>query len=171
MTTHAFPSLAREAVERYVAHGEALSAPDPLPEAMQARAAVFVSLHLLDGRLRGCIGTIQPLEDNLALEIIRNAIAAASRDPRFEPVGARELPSLDYSVDVLGEAEPVSSVDALNPAKYGVIVAIGRRKGLLLPAIEGIDNAPLQLAVALDKAGIMPTERYELSRFEVTRYH
>lgn len=171
MTMHAFPSLAREAIERYVLRGEVLTAPDPLPAAMQRRAGVFVSLHLLDGGLRGCIGTIHALEDNLALEIIRNAIAAASRDPRFEPVGASELSSLVYSVDVLGEAEPITSVDELDPARYGVIVALGRRRGLLLPAIEGIDNARLQLALVLDKAGILPSEPYELSRFEVTRYH
>jgi AmmeMemoRadiSam system protein A len=170
MTEHALPELARAAVERLVRLGQVLETPQPLPGEMQGRAGVFVSIHLRDGRLRGCIGTIQPLEDNLALEVIRNAVAAASRDPRFQPIAAGELPALEYSVDVLGEAEKISSVGELDPGKYGVIVERGRRRGLLLPAIEGVKDAAMQLALVLEKAGILPTEEYQLYRFEVKRY-
>jgi AmmeMemoRadiSam system protein A len=138
---------------------------------MQARAATFVSIHLKDGSLRGCIGSIHPLEDNLAREIIRNAIAAATRDPRFAPITARELPLLDFSVDVLSEPEPVQSIKQLNPKQYGVIVEKGWRRGLLLPDLEGVDSVELQVAIALDKAGIDPHEEYQLYRFEVKRYH
>jgi AmmeMemoRadiSam system protein A len=171
MSQHAFPCLARAAVDRFVRKGEVLESPQPLPVEMQTRAGVFVSIHLLDGRLRGCIGTIQPLEDNIAREIVRNAIAAASRDPRFEPIRTAELPSLDYSVDVLSEAEKVDGVDELDPKRYGIIVEQGRRRGLLLPALEGVDDAATQLALTLDKAGIHPAEEFQLYRFEVKRYH
>jgi AmmeMemoRadiSam system protein A len=171
MTEHALPELAHAAVDCYVRKGQVLEAPEPLPHEMQARAGVFVSIHLLDGRLRGCIGTIQPLEDNIAREIIRNAVAAASRDPRFEPIGVAELALLVFSVDVLGAAEKVQGVDELDPKRYGIIVEQGRRRGLLLPALEGVDDAAMQLALTLDKAGIRPSEQYQLFRFEVKRYH
>ena len=171
MTQHAFPRLARAAVEHFVRQGQLLAAPQPLPEEMQLRAGVFVSIHLVDGRLRGCIGTIQPLEDNLALEVVHNAIAAATRDPRFQPVALAELPALDYSVDVLGEAEQIIGPGGLDPTRYGVIVELGRRRGLLLPTIEGVNEAALQLSLVLDKAGILPSEDYALYRFEVKRYH
>ncbi|MCA1553808.1 MAG: AmmeMemoRadiSam system protein A [Chloroflexi bacterium] len=168
---HPFPSLARAAVESFVRDGSVLAPPQPLLPEMQRRAAVFVSLHFEDGALRGCIGTIQPTEEHIADEIIRNAIAAATRDPRFMPVAVDELPMLVYSVDVLGEAEPVGSVADLDPQRFGIIVQRGVRRGLLLPDIEGVDSAPLQIAIALDKAGIDPREGYELMRFEVQRFH
>jgi AmmeMemoRadiSam system protein A len=170
MTQHALPGLARAAVERFVRQGHVLEAPQPLPDEMRARAGVFVSIHKRDGRLRGCIGTILPQEDNLALELIRNAIAAATRDPRFQPIAPGELTALEYSVDVLDEAEKISVAGELDPKRFGVIVERGRRRGLLLPAIEGIDDAAMQLALVLDKAGILPTEEYQLYRFEVNRY-
>ena len=170
MTKYALPGLARAAVERYVRQRHVLEAPLPLPDEMQARAGVFVSIHRRDERLRGCIGTIQPQEDNLALEVIRNAIAAATRDPRFQPIAPGELAALEYSVDVLGEAEKVSGAGELDPKRYGVIVERGRRRGLLLPAIEGVADTAIQLALVLDKAGILPSEEYQLYRFEVKRY-
>ena len=80
------------------------------------------------------------------------------------------FPALEYSVDVLGEAEKISGAGELDPEKYGVIVERGRRRGLLLPAIEGVKDAAMQLALVLEKAGILPTEEYQLYRFEVKRY-
>jgi len=100
---HPFVSLARRAIDAYVRHEGIVDAPEPLPIEMARQAGAFVSLHL-DGRLRGCIGTIEPTRASLALEIIHNAISAATRDPRFSPVQVDELASLDVSVDVLGEA-------------------------------------------------------------------
>src|SRR5207302_8814623 len=121
---------------------------------MRPRAAVFVSLHLKDGSLRGCIGTVQPVEENRAREIIRNAISAATRDPRFLPVRPDELALLDYSVDVLSAPEPIASIHQLDPKRFGVIVEKGWRRGLLLPDIEGVKTPELQVTIALDKGGI-----------------
>lgn len=133
------------------------------------QAGAFVSLHK-DGRLRGCIGTIAPTRDNLAQEIIENAISASTRDPRFIPVTADELEYLEYSVDVLSPAEPIDSPDQLDVKRYGVIVSNGGRRGLLLPNLDTIDTVEEQIAIAKKKAGIAPKEPVSLKRFEVVRH-
>lgn len=167
----AFVALARASVEHYVRTGTMMPVPTDLPAALSdAHAGAFVSLHE-NGELRGCIGTIAPVTESLAEEIARNAVSAAARDPRFEPVRADELPYLDISVDVLTEPEPIASPDALDPARYGVIVTKGWRRGLLLPDLEGVDTVADQIAIAKQKAGIVPADDdVELERFEVVRH-
>jgi AmmeMemoRadiSam system protein A len=129
-----------------------------------------VSLHE-HGQLRGCIGTISATCENVALEILQNGVSACSLDPRFHPVREDELDYLEYSVDVLGQAEPIDSVDQLDPARYGVIVTKGLRRGLLLPNLEGVDTVEYQVAIAKQKAGIHPTDPHvQLERFEVVRH-
>ena len=46
-----------------------------------------------------------PVQDNIALEIVHNAISACSEDPRFDPITEEELDNLIISVDILGEIE------------------------------------------------------------------
>lgn len=167
---HPLVQLAREAIEAYVIWGEVLSPPEDPCEEMRARAGVFVSLHCPEG-LRGCIGTIEPVCDCVAEEVIANAISAATRDPRFRPVTPDELDGLDISVDVLTPPEPVTSMADLDPKEYGVIVQCGGRRGLLLPDLEGVADAKTQVSIALRKAWIRPNERYQMSRFRVLRYH
>ncbi|MDI3281205.1 MAG: AmmeMemoRadiSam system protein A, partial [Bacillota bacterium] len=165
-------ALARRAVEEYVRTGRVLAPPDPAqlpPELRGRRAGVFVSIKK-HGRLRGCIGTVEPTQPDLAREIIRNAIEAATRDPRFDPVQPEELVDLVYSVDVLGEPERIPDISYLDPRRYGVIVSRGLRRGLLLPDLEGIDTAEEQVAIARQKAGLGPDEEVTLERFEVIRY-
>ena len=144
--------------------------PGELPEEMQGRAGVFVSLHKR-GALRGCIGTLSPTEPNIACEVVRNAISAATQDPRFPPVSPEELDELEISVDVLSPAEKVETLQELDPRVYGVIVECGWRRGLLLPDLPSIDTPEHQVDIARRKAGIAPDEPIELSRFTVTRYH
>jgi len=136
---------------------------------MRGSAGVFVSIHKLGG-LRGCIGTFEPAANNVAEEIIANAISSATRDPRFPPIAPNELKDLDYSVDVLTSPEPVESKDQLDPKKYGVIVEAGYRRGLLLPDLEGVDSVNYQIDICRQKAGIAPDEPIKLYRFEVKRY-
>lgn len=167
---HPLVALARRTIERYVRDGEVIEPPEELTPEMSKRAGVFVSLHR-GGQLRGCIGTIDPLRANVAQEIIANAISAATRDPRFPPLTPEELSDLDISVDVLTEPEPIPSIRELDPKVYGVIVESGTRRGLLLPDLEGVDTAEQQVAIALRKAWISPTEPYRLYRFRVVRYH
>ncbi|MHB1295876.1 MAG: AmmeMemoRadiSam system protein A [Anaerolineae bacterium] len=167
---HALVQLARRAVEAYVQRHEVIRPPAVLEGELARRAGVFVSLHCND-RLRGCIGTIEPVQPNVASEIIANAISAATRDPRFSPMRPDELEGLDISVDVLGEPEPIRSMAELDPKVYGVIVTCGGRRGLLLPDLEGVDSAEAQVAIALQKAWIGRSEPYKMLRFQVVRYH
>jgi len=107
----------------------------------------------------------------VAEEIVDNAIGSAVRDPRFDPVEPSELKDLDYTVDVLTLPEPVKSKDELDARKYGVIVAVGRRRGLLLPNLEGVDTVDQQIDICRQKGGIGPDETVKLFRFQVKRYH
>ncbi len=161
--------LARATLERYVRTGETPTVHE-LPSGWRRRAGVFVSIKK-KGQLRGCIGTIEPTRDNLAEEIIHNAISAGTEDPRFAPVQEAELGQLVYSVDILAEPEPIDGPEQLDPHRYGVIVRSGRKSGLLLPHLEGIDTVEQQLEIAKQKAGIRPGEAVRLWRFEVVRYH
>jgi AmmeMemoRadiSam system protein A len=165
---HPYARLAREAVEGYVRYRQVVEPFDLTPE-MHKRAAAFVSIKKL-GDLRGCIGTVEPAYVDLAHEIIQNAIAAATRDPRFEPVAESELRHLTYSVDVLSPPEHIDGPEALDPRRYGVIVQSGRRRGLLLPDLPGVDSVDEQVAIARAKGGILPGEPADLYRFQVERY-
>ena len=162
--------LAWQSVESYVCHRQVIDVPEDLPEEMtKTRAGAFVSIHK-QGRLRGCIGTIEPTRDTLASEIIHNAISASTRDPRFEPITPEELPFLEINVDVLGEAENIDDISALDVKRYGVIVSKGHRRGLLLPDIDGVDTVDQQVEIAKQKAGIGKNEKVRLQRFEVIRH-
>jgi len=160
--------LAKKTVETFVSEGKVIKPEKPTPE-MKEKAGVFVSIHK-QGELRGCIGTFEPQQRNVAEEIIANAISSATRDPRFPAVAPNELKDLDYSVDVLTSPEPVESQDQLDPRKYGVIVEAGFRRGLLLPDLEGVDSVDYQIDICRQKAGIMPNEPIKLYRFEVKRH-
>ena len=160
--------LARKTVETLVEKGKTIQ-PEELTPEMKQRAGVFVSIHKL-GELRGCIGTFEPTQKNVAEEIITNAVSSATRDPRFPAVAPNELKELSYSVDVLTKPEPVEGKDQLDPRKYGVIVEAGFRRGLLLPDLEGVDTVDYQIDICRQKAGIAPDEPVKLYRFEVKRY-
>lgn len=166
------PALARRAVESYV-RGEPIPRPEAADSALLLAqpAACFVSIKTDDGELRGCVGTVEPARTSLAEELIANAVSAATRDPRFPPVSAEELPRLRYSVDVLSEPEPAQFED-LDPKNFGVIVEdeAGTRRGLLLPDIEGVETKEQQVQIAARKAGISPRESVRLYRFRVRRF-
>lgn len=167
-----YVALAKNTIELYIRERKIYKpAGDELTDEMRnERAGAFVSIHENED-LRGCIGTIAPTRATLAEEIISNAISASTRDPRFYPIRAEELPLLTISVDVLGEAEPIKSKDELDVKRYGVIVEKGRRRGLLLPDLEGVDTVDYQVEIAKRKAGIYEDdEDVQLYRFEVIRH-
>lgn len=166
-----YVKLARETIELYAREGRKMDLPKDLPrELLDREAGVFVSIHK-EGRLRGCIGTISPSYGCIGIEIIENAISASTRDPRFDPVRPSELDLLEINVDVLSEAEDISSKEELDVKKYGVIVSKGYKRGLLLPNLDGIDTVEEQLSIALRKAGLSPEEKnYQMQRFEVVRH-
>ena len=166
----AYVKLARASAEFYVKNGSVMQLPDWVPdELLKKRAGAFVSIHKF-GALRGCIGTIESTQKNIASEIIYNAVSAVSKDPRFEPVKENELKYLDISVDILGDAEKINSMSELDVKKYGVIVQSGFKRGLLLPDLDGVDTVEQQVSIARRKGGISPDEKIELFRFEVVRH-
>jgi AmmeMemoRadiSam system protein A len=165
------PRIARRAVEVVTRSGQKIDPPQRLHGLLATRAPCFVSLKTKDGDLRGCIGTIEATKDTLAEEIIANAISAAQSDPRFDRVNGDELENLQYSVDVLLESEPAKLED-LDPEIYGVIVEdeSGKRRGLLLPDIQGIKTTKDQVRLARRKADIGADEAVNLFRFKVLRF-
>lgn len=168
-----YVGLAKKTIETYIKNGEIIKCPSDLgKELLEKKAGVFVSLHKKSSHdLRGCIGTFKPTKENIAQEIISNAISAAFRDPRFNPLTAEELNDLEINVDVLGEPEEIKSKSGLNVKKYGLIVkSQDGRLGLLLPDIDGVNDVADQISIACRKAGISPLEKIFLFRFSVERH-
>jgi AmmeMemoRadiSam system protein A len=166
---HPLVGLAKKAIEAYVTKKKVVEPPSADDPELLERAGVFVCLKK-GGDLRGCIGTFLPCRQTVAEETIANAIAAATGDPRFPPLSPSELGEITYSVDVLGTPERVEGLQDLDPGRYGVIVACGGRRGLLLPDLEGVDTAEEQVRIARMKAGIGEEEKVDLFRFEVRRH-
>jgi len=165
-----YQKLARQALEHAIKTDEKMNTPGGLPVDMTSkRAGVFVSIHK-DGMLRGCIGTIAPTTASIAEEIVQNAISAGLSDNRFSPIDADEMCYLSYKVDILSESESISGVEELDVKKYGVIVTSGRKRGLLLPNLDGIDCVDEQIRIACGKAGITKGDKIALERFEVIRH-
>jgi len=179
--TDKFTDLAQKTIETYLKENRLLEPPKDLPEEMlKNKAGVFVSIHKKEWRrpakagreLRGCIGTFLPTRNNIAQEIIHNAISAAFHDPRFYPIQENELNDLEISVDVLSKPEPIDSIKKLDAKKYGIIVKSNDgRTGLLLPNIEGVNSVNEQILIACQKASINPAkDKFYLYRFTVERH-
>lgn len=161
--------LARESLTHFLIEGNFMGMPSYVTEEMiNSKRGVFVSLKKF-GALRGCIGTIFPVTDSITEEIMRNAIEAGEGDPRFSPVSEGELEDIVFSVDVL--TEPVEATkEELNPKIYGVVVRSGRKSGLLLPDLEGVDTVEKQISIVLNKASISTSEKYSIEKFQVIRH-
>ena len=169
-----FVELARLTIHHFTRHKKPpTEIPDEIRKALAGqRAATFVSLHTLDGELRGCKGTLEPWHETVEAEVISNAISACSRDNRFPPVREDELDNLEIHVDVLSPMEPIQSPSELDVKRYGVLVSTpDGRRGVLLPDIETIDTVEDQIAIACRKAGINPRrEAFTMERFTTTRH-
>ncbi|MBU4274757.1 AmmeMemoRadiSam system protein A [Patescibacteria group bacterium] len=167
-----YTSLAKSAVENYIEHGKIIAPFQDLPKEFSEKAGVFVTIKK-EGQLRGCIGTYLPTKENIAEEIIHNAIAAAIEDYRFTPIQKEELPNLSYVVYILNEPEFVKDTKKLNPKKYGIIVKTedSKRAGLLLPDLENIDTIEQQISIACQKGEIdLKKENILIYRFTVKKY-
>jgi AMMECR1 domain-containing protein len=127
---------------------------------------VMVSWHRQDdGALRGCLGHV-PLRAGLQETVREMAVAAATRDPRFAPVGAHEADELVATVTIVGRPQDIDAVDdAHDPDAFGLMARAGTRQGLLLPDLDGVDSAAQQLRITLEKARIAPGEPVFLQRF------
>jgi len=184
---HLLASLAKNTVEKYIKEKKIISPPPDLPaEFLSRRAGTFITI-MKDGELRGCIGTYLPTRVNIAEEIIRNAIAAATEDYRFGLIQEEELPYLSYTVYILNYPELVKNIKGLNPKKFGIIVktgpftfpneenvvfngAVPYKTGLLLPDLEGVNTAEQQISIACQKGEIDPTkEKIFIYKFTVEK--
>jgi AmmeMemoRadiSam system protein A len=124
-----------------------------LPAELTEPSGAFVSLHV-DGRLRGCIGSIHA-SDPLAETVAEMAVAAATSDPRFPAMSARELRDTDIEVSVLTPLRPIAPED-VEVGTHGLYVIQGRYRGLLLPQVPtqyGWDRETF-LAQVCHKAGL-----------------
>lgn len=167
--THPFVTLAIQSVRHFLEHGFTLPCPENLSEDLLQPKGAFVSIK--NGiKLRGCIGELTPTHENLAIEIIQNAVSAATRDPRFSPVSSDEIADLTFSVDVLTPLEKVDDISQLDCKKFGLTVKAGDKQGVLLPDLDGVDTIAEQLRICLKKGRIDENEPYEMYRFEVVRY-
>ena len=168
--------LARLSIEHYLETRKELKLEDidvPL-ELLERKAGCFVSLKK-GSALRGCIGTVEPFKETLAEEIISNAVQAGFQDPRFPSIRPDELDDLIYDVDVMGEPEPIESLEGHDPKTYGLIVTkqklFSSAVGLLLPNLEGINTPERQYEICCEKAQIDPKGTgYTLERFKVERH-
>lgn len=150
--------IARETVEAYVRSGERLDFKVE-DERLDWKEGAFVTLHK-EGKLRGCIGQIEPSLKPLWQVVRDMAIEAATDDPRFEPVSKEELDLLIYEVSVLSRPEKIDDWQDIELGKHGVIISKGLfNKGVFLPQVANETGWGLEefLAhLAHDKAGLDP---------------
>jgi len=149
-------SLARQSVETIIGEGKIIKAED-VPDSLKKRLACFVTIND-ENDLRGCIGTIEPV-DKLYKSIIDNAISAATRDPRFPPITKKELGSLKYEVSVLSEPAELNfsgTDDLLAKIKdKGVIISKYGRRAVYLPQVWEHFSSPERFLSSLCiKAGL-----------------
>jgi AmmeMemoRadiSam system protein A len=160
---------ARAALRRHLGL-DASPAESPTDPALLRPAATFVTLRRReDGALRGCIGELmayRPLVESLRA----NAVAAASRDPRFSAVTAEELEGLRVELSVLSDPAPVASPEEIRLGEHGVILRHGERRAVFLPEVatdQGWDR-PTTLRALSRKAGLpLDAWRSPMARFEV----
>ncbi len=147
--------IARQAIE-----AEVLGKKQPLVNVddpfLDMPGAAFVTLKK-KGELRGCIGHIFAVE-KLALSVRDNAIAAATHDPRFDPVRPDELKDISIEISVLTHPEPLSNPLDVRVGIDGLIISKGFNRGVLLPQvpIEQGWNKEQFLEGICRKAGLPP---------------
>lgn len=180
-------NLAKTTVENYIEKKEIILTPNDFPrEFLEERAGTFITIKK-GWKLRACVGTYLPTKENIAEEVISNAITAATKDYRFGPIEKEELDYLSYTVYILGELEIIEKLENLNPRIYGILVRTDLispeeknvlfngqapfKSGLLLPDLKNINTPEEQFYAACQKAGINPEkEKVILYRFPVKKY-
>lgn len=172
---HCLLILARNAITGRF--GLAASPVDDRPE-LHENGATFVTL-TQHGQLRGCIGSLEAWRA-LRQDVQENALAAAFRDPRFEPLSVNELPITRVEVSLLTPAVPMSFTDEadalaqLRPGKDGVIFSAAGRRSTFLPQVwEQLPSPALFMAHLKQKAGF-PVEYWstnvQLERYTVEKW-
>jgi AmmeMemoRadiSam system protein B/AmmeMemoRadiSam system protein A len=165
--------LARQAVEKFVRERKVVDFETTDPNFLAERGA-FVTL-TRGGRLRGCIGFIEPVYP-LHLTVLRAAIYAATEDTRFNPVTADELKDLSYEISVLTPTRKIDNPRLVQVGKHGLVIAKGNQRGLLLPQVAVENNWSREefLAQCCLKAGLEADawkKGAEISVFEAIVFH
>jgi AmmeMemoRadiSam system protein A len=128
--------LAKNSVESFVKTGKKINVSD-VSENLKQNLACFVTIYK-NGELRGCIGTIEPY-DLLCESVIENAISAATRDMRFNPIEEDELKDLTYEVSILTcpeEIEFTSKEELFKKIREkGVTIEKGYNRSTYLPQV------------------------------------
>jgi AmmeMemoRadiSam system protein A len=162
------PDIGREAIRAALERRD----PEALLEArgrLAEAAPVFVTLRI-GPNLRGCIGSLVAIHDNLVAETEDRARAAAFDDPRFPRLTLPELDRTSVEVSILRPLVPVASHDELDPARFGIEVRDrSGRRAVLLPEIAGVNTVEQQIKVTRQKAGIPPGNELEIRRFSVVK--
>ena len=139
----------------------------------------------LDGKLRGCVGTILPHRALIA-DVAENGWKAAFGDPRFAKLTAEEAAAMDVSVSILSHPRPISfgseteAIDALQPDADGVILqatdADGQtRRGLFLPQVWEQLTTPARFLQHLKAKAGLPQDHWDdsirLWRYSTETFH
>ena len=140
--------------------------------------ATFVTL-TVNGRLRGCIGSLEAVRP-LGEDVTKNARSAAFLDPRFGPLSLREFENVTVEVSLVAPAEPVTFTDEadllrrLRPGVDGVSLEWAGRRGTFLPQVWDDLPAPASfLAHLRQKAGLpadLPITAVKVSRYTVEKW-
>ena len=147
--------IARAVIEA-CARGERCPGFDVKSPPLLQKQGAFVTIHK-DGHLRGCIGTFTS-EKPLYMTVMEMAEASAMKDPRFPPLGADELNSIDIEISVLSPLREVKDVSEIEVGRHGIYIIKGFNSGVLLPqvAVEyGYDRETFLDQTCL-KAGLPP---------------
>lgn len=173
----ALAQLAAAAVAARLA-GHPMAAAVPDSAALRSPGASFVTLEA-NGRLRGCIGSLEPVRP-LYEDVIRNAVRAMA-DPRLPPVTAEEWPELDVSVSVLSATEPLpcptrqALLAALRPGQDGLTLSHGRRRATFLPKVWQKLSTPERFVAGLLAKGGWPAGQWPAGiaagRYRVDEFH
>lgn len=152
--------------------------PVPQEQWLGEWGATFVTL-TQNGELRGCIGSLQA-QRPLATDVYHNALAAAFRDPRFEPLGRHELAVTKCEISLLSAAETMEFSDEhdvlaqLRPGVDGVIFEYGRYRSTFLPQVwEQLPQPRHFMAHLKRKAGLSDdfwAQEVRLSRYTVNKW-
>ncbi|MEI8139774.1 MAG: AmmeMemoRadiSam system protein B [bacterium] len=134
---------------------------------LKVEMATFVTLKI-HGDLRGCIGSLAPVEP-LYQSVHNNAVNAALRDPRFNPVEDRELPLIEVDVSVLSPIRDIPSIADFKIGQQGIILAKGRYRAVYLPEVATEQGWTMEetLASLSQKAGLRPDAWREGATFQV----
>jgi len=146
-------------------NGKQISMPQNLSDYLKnKRIGVFITFRDINGKVRACYGTVEPMEKNLAWEIIANTKSVLKSDDRFLPLSLLELPHLSCYVSLIKNIEVVKDKYCINPEVQGLRVSKNGKAGVLLPGEAKTVN--WMILECLRKAGLSGQKDYTMQRFK-----